>query len=72
MDGARRLGHAFFDDPDVNCAPLLVNALDGENCPIQVLSKVVYRVRQVDSRSMLATWVLPLRVAKTRKPAVRC
>jgi hypothetical protein len=61
LDGTRRLRHAFFDDPDVNCAPLFVNALDGKNCPIQVLSKTVHRVRQVDARSTHASWVLPCR-----------
>ena len=54
-------GTRFSDDPEVNCAPLFVNALDGKSCPIQVLSKTVHRVRQMDSRSTHATWVLPCR-----------
>ena len=55
MDGMRRLEHAFVDGPVLNCAPLLVNVLDGEGCLIQALSKMVHRKRQVDSRSTRAT-----------------
>ena len=72
VDGMRRLEHAFVDGPVLNCAPLLVNALDGEGCLIQALSKKVHRKRQAETRSTRATSVLPLRVPKTRKPAVRC
>jgi hypothetical protein len=72
MDDIRRLEHAFVDCPVLNYAPLLVNALDGEGCPIQALSKIVHRKRQMDSRSTRATRVLLPRVPKTRKPAVRC
>jgi hypothetical protein len=71
LDPVRRLEHAFVDSP-VYCAPLLVNALDGEGCLIQVLSKIVHRKRQADMRSNRAISVLPLTVPKTRKPAVRC
>jgi hypothetical protein len=72
MDGMRCLEHAFVDGPVLNCAPLLVNVLDGERCLIPALSKIVHRKRLVDSRSTRAAWVLPLRVPKARKPAVRC
>ena len=69
MDAMRRLEHASFDGPELNCAPLLVNALDGEDCSIQALSTMP---SQADLRSTGASWVLPMRVAKARKPAVRC
>jgi len=54
MDDTRHLVRAFCADSDVNCAPLLVNALDGENCPIQVMDRMAHRVRQADSRSTQA------------------
>ena len=70
--GGVRLERAFVDGPVLNCAPLLVNALDGEGRRIQALSKKVHCKRQAETRSTRATSVLPLRVPKTRKPAVRC
>jgi len=72
VDGVRRLEHAFVDGPVLNCSPLLVNALDREGRLIQALSKKVHRKRRAQTRSTRATSVLPLRVPKTRKPAVRC
>ena len=64
--------HAFVDGPVLNCFPLLVSALDREGRLIQALSKKVHRKRRAHTRSTRATSVLPLRVPKTRKPAVRC
>jgi hypothetical protein len=68
----RRSEHTFVDRPVLDYAPLLTSGLDGEGCPIQALPKLVRRKRQMESRSTRATKVLPQRVPKARKSAVRC